>query len=517
MKIFSVHSTVISIVAIAFSMVYLDITVLSVGLPSIQKSFSSSGALVLWVVDSYMLMRAVLVFASGRLSDIFDPFKTFLLGLIIFSLASLTCGLAPSIYWLILFRALQGVGATFIFVPGMSLITSQVEESKRGRAIGFVLSIGLASMSVGPVLGGLIIAILSWQWIFYLNAIVALLAIILLSTVKNSSETHNESRYFDWAGFVLSVAFTLCINVAFEMSASWGWASTNFLLLIIIGILVAIAFIYVEKRQTHPIVDLKLFSLPNFSSSCLIASFVQISVLLVVYLGIFFQNALGYTPLVAGLMLLPMVLTGVIFSNVGGCLVDKYDVRFPLILGTGAIVLGFLLTLLLFKVLSYLIMLPLLILSGAGMFMISGPVRTAMLMQTPKNKHGMTNSILTGIRSIVSVIGFAVVGAIISNIEFYQAKSRLLVLIPDISTSQIQVLLNLLSKTNESKTMLVSFAPSLQPLIKNIILESYINGVFWGLFFVGLLMLTCFFLAVFAIKKPVINTTSRVWSSGKVL
>jgi EmrB/QacA subfamily drug resistance transporter len=501
MKLLSSQNRVLTVVAIAFCMIYLDITVLAVALPTIQKNFNTTSGLALWVVNIYMLMRAILVFASGQLSDIFTSYKAFMFGLVVFAFSSLGCGFSPTIEWLIAFRLLQGVGATFIFVPGMSLITSSSQEEKRGRSIAFVLSIGLASLAAGPLVGGIVIKIASWQWIFFLNAIAAVLAIILSLSLKIDSDKRHDKGKFDWFGFILTAIFTLCVNTAFEKSNTWHWASFNFISLIAVSIITLIVFVYIEQRKAHPIIDFKLFALPNFSAGCMIASLVQISVLLMVYLGIFFQNALGYSPFMAGCLLLPMAVTGVIFSNVGGQLVDKYGSKVPLVLGTGSIVLGFILTLIFFYTLSYYAMLPLLVLSGMGMFMISGPTRTAMLKQTPKNKYGMTNSILTGVRSIISVIGFAIVGAIIANVEFYQAKLRILSVAPALLNNQIHNLLGVLSNTEESKAILSQFNPSIQIAIKNIILNSYATGVFWSLVFVALLMLISFILSVFFIKK----------------
>lgn len=505
---------ILTVVALAFSLIYLDMTTLSVALPSIQKGLNTSTEYILWVVNIYMLIRAILVFASGRLSDMFGHAQNFTFGLIVYACSSLLCALATNITWLILFRFFQGIGAAFIFVPGMSLVTSNLPEQKIGRGIGLVVSVGLASMAAGPLLSGLIINYSSWRVLFIVNVIISFIALVLLKTQIKPQKKTVRCGKFDSPGFVLSSIFTVCITVAFENSNSWGWVSWKFIIMALIAIAALILFFVFEKKQDEPIVDLKLFALPNFFVGCLIASFVQISMLTIIFIGVFLQNALGFSPLRSGFLLLPMVAGGIVFANVGGYLADHYGARFPLIMGTLLIFIGFFLTLCLFQNISYYSLLPLLVLTGIGMSMISGPVRTAMIYQTPKNKHGMTNSILTGIRSIISVIGFAIISAIIGNVEFVQAKLYLSNLLPSLTSSQVQSLEGLLSYTAKSHAILAQYDPNIQSQIKNIILQSYINGFFWSLVFIGVLIFISFILAVKYIKQPSFTEQTFLYSKN---
>ncbi len=490
-------------ISLAFILIYGDSTVLSIALPSIQKTFNASNDNTFWVMNSYMLVRAVLVLASGRLSDLFSHIRTFVFGLVILTLASCGCALSVSVFALILFRCAQGIGATFIFVAGMSLITAHSSKSSMARKIGFVLSLGLASMAIAPVVGGLLVKYQSWTWIFVLNAIIGTMAILMSIPAIRQGGKPAETRSFDYIGFVLSVIFTACITVAFENSNTWGFASSRFIITLFSGIIAFILFITVETRQSHPVVNLRLFKSLNFLSSCLVASFVQVAVMLIIFVGMFLQMALGYSPLKAGLLLLPMVVTGFAFSNIGGYWADKYGARLPLLFGTGSICLGFMVTLLLFNTVTYYTLLPLLILSGIGMFMISGPVRVALLTETPQDQHGMTNAILTGMRSIISVTGFSITGAIIVNIQFHQAKSTILALIPSVTSEQLQGLMGLLSQTDNSQFVLSQFSPELQIAIKTSVLTAYTNGFYWSLIFVGILQFISLILALFFINKNV--------------
>jgi EmrB/QacA subfamily drug resistance transporter len=491
----------IAIVALAFSMIYPDAAILAVALPSIQKTYNITNQSLLWIINIYILMRAILVFASGQLSDIFTHRRTFIFGLVVFASASMGCAFASNASWLILFRAIQGIGSTLVFTSGMSLITSEVSAQRRGRAIGITLSVGLASMAAGPVISGIVIKYLSWHWIFLLNLIGGTIAMVLVMFVSKIEPKNNVHVKFDWAGFILSAIFTLFITLAFNNSSFESWNSAKFILTFTTAILALIFFLWFETKNRTPLIDLKLFILPNFSAGIIISSFVQVALLLIVFLGVFLQNALSYSALTAGFLLLPMVAMGVIFSNIGGYLVDKFGARTPVILGTGSILLGFVITLLVFNAISYYALLPLLIFSGIGMFMIMGPIRTAMLAHAHKDKTGMVNAALNGTRAIFSVIGFSIISAIITNVEFFQVKTQLLKYFPFVSTQQIQGLLGLLSHTSESQIILQKFSPQAQQFIHQIILTSYVNSFFWVLVFIGALMMINFFLAVFFIKS----------------
>jgi EmrB/QacA subfamily drug resistance transporter len=491
----------LSAIILSFCLVYADSTVLSIALPTIQKTFNTTFEKVLWVINSYMLLRAVLVFAAGRISDMFTHIYVFLFGLVVLALSSLACALSMSVMMLIICRALQGIGATFVFVSGMSLITTRAAPDKKARMIGFVLSFSLASMAIAPIIGGLIVKYFSWQHIFFVNVFVSVVAILFSIPSVMEKDAIRYKGVFDWFGFILSVLFTVCFTVAFQNSNAWGGNSFEFIGCVVTGIITFLIFLFVESKKKSPLINLKLFSAPNFFVSCLVASFAQVGVMFVVFISIFLQSALGYSPMVASLLLLPMVGMGIFFSNIGGWLADKFGPRLPLILGTGSVSFGFVLSFFLFDPVSYFKLLPLLIFSGIGVFMINGPIRTAMLNETPADQHGMVNAILTGMRAIISVVGFSITSAIMVNVNYYQTKSQLLKIIPLISNEQIHVLMGLLSHTPQSQIMLNQFDGTLGMQIQSILQIAYRNGFFWGLVFVGILSVASFLLVLFRIRE----------------
>lgn len=262
-----------------------------------------------------------------------------------------------------------------------------------------------------------------------------------------------------------------------------------------------VLFFWWELRQAAPLIDLRLFRLPNVLTGALIASFNHVGIVFIVFIAMFLQRALGYSPLMAGVLLLPMLGLGVVFSNLGGYLSDKFGVKLPLLLATGFLSLGCLLTLLWFSSMSYAMLLPLLVGSGIGTFMISVPVRNALLSQVEKLQYGMANALLTGVRSILSVIGFALSCTLMGKVEWHVVSSQLLDQLPHVTTAQIEVLLGLLAKTPQSQAVLSTFSSSQQAVIHQIVFNGYVTGFFWGIVFISILMLTNFLLTLFFIKQ----------------
>ncbi len=397
-------------IGLAFCLIYADSTVLSIALPVIQNSFHTTTTAIFWVVNSYMLTRAIMVLAAGRISDMYSHAWVFIFGVILLILTSLGGAFAQSEISLIFFRSLQGIGATFIFVAGMSLITAYAPPEKKARYIGHVMSAALIGMALGPVVGGVIIKYLSWPWIFFMNVLLGSVALILsIPLMQKNSIPKNDNPLFDWPGFLLSALFTLCFSMACEYDYRF----------FLIGLVSLAAFIAVEKRSSAPLVDLKVFMSVSFLINSMIGSISQIGVMFVVFLAVFFQKVLGYSPMVASLLLLPMVGVGACSSTLGGWMADKWGARVTLMFGMGCVSLGFLLTLCMFEPISYYRLLPLLIFSGIGLFMINGPIRATLLNDAPTQQHGMINATFTSIRSIISVIGFSITATLYTHGFFW--------------------------------------------------------------------------------------------------
>lgn len=488
-------------VALAFVIVYIDITILSVALPTIRSFFHTSSAHALWVVNIYALSRATLVFASGRISDVVSHIKTFVMGLLLFLVASLICAISPHINTLIAGRCLQGIGATFIFTAGMSAVTSTISKEKRGRIIGSLLSLSLLSMAIAPIVGGLIIRYLSWPWIFYINLFIGGVSLLLISPLyRLSAPTTHKSR-LDWWGFLFISVFVLASNIAFQNAIGWGFESPLFYILCIAAILALVTFIKIELTVKSPLVDLQLFLQPFFTAGCVIAALTQVSTWLILFLGLLLQYGLHYTAWEAGYLLTPLLAVGLLSANLGGWLVDHYGVKPPLVIGTGALLTGLICTLCLFQHLTYARLLPLLILGGLGIFMVNGPIRATLLNHSPKHQYGMVNATLTGLRGIMSAIGFAALSSVLSRVERNQINTQLKQIVPHLSSYSHQTLERLVSHTQTSQHLLDGFSTKTQNLIQHIILHAYLSGFFWMLVLLTILIFIAFLASVYAIHS----------------
>ncbi|MEL0638674.1 MFS transporter [Marinomonas sp. TI.3.20] len=493
------QTKILTAVSLAYIIIYIDISSISVVLPTLEKIFDTSQSTIIWVVNVYILARAALVFVSGKISDIFSHEKCFTFGLIVFCISSLLCGLSTSVYLLILFRVFQAIGATFLFTSGMSMITLAYPKEKRGKTIGFILSISLISMGLAPILGGLFVKYLSWRWIFYINIFIGFIIYLLLPKSNCLNIQNNKNLKFDWIGFISISTFTILLNLSFLSHSSLGWTAWSPIILFIISCLSILYFIYIEKNSNNPIIDLNIFKLPNFIPGAIISVITQITTWLILFLTIFFQKELKYTPLQTGFSLIPLFLFGIVSSNFGGYLVDRYGFKIPLILGTGSSLFGVILFFL-FDNLTYLKMIPMLVFTGIGMFMINGPIRAAMLNQTTKDKYGMVNSTLNGLRSIGGAIGFSVLNTILFNAEFYHAKFNLEYLFTNIKSDKVHDLIGLLSNTPESLTILNQYPLNIRNDIFHIISSSYLYGFYWMIGTLSILMIINFMLSIFFIK-----------------
>jgi len=489
------------VVSIAIAMVFIDMTILSVALAPIQKSFNASRGASQWVVNIFLLVSAVMAVGAGRISDMIGHHKTFVFGTLVFVFFSLLCGLSFNIEFLIFARACQALGGAFILIGGMSLLSSTFSNEDRGRANGIAMSVATIMTVSAPFLGGVIIQFSNWHWIFFINVVLgALIFFPLLKLLKQDNENANRGK-FDITGFLVLAIFIVAMTVTCDHVIAWGWISPQTLLGFLISIAALVVFIYIEKRKSDPLIHLKLFNITNYSPGCLIMAMSQVINYFVVFFGVFMENALRFSPFITGILLLPAGILLSLFSSYGGKLADKYGARLPMVTGLILITVGYLTTTLFIKSLSYFAILPALIGYGIGACFLSNPLRTSMLKNTPKENFGMATSILSGTRQIGGVIGFAIIGSIIVGVENAQAKTQLLKVIPNLSIEKIQSLLGILSHTASSQSVLSTFDTKTQGLIQHIILNSYVTSFYDALILMSIIMFTCLLLAIAFIKR----------------
>src|SRR3954466_11867462 len=325
-------------------MLLLDITVVNVALPSIRDDLGASFTDLQWVIDAYALTLAALVLTAGSLADRLGRRRGFAIGLGIFSFASLLCALSPDPTFLNLSRALQGVGGAIMFAVSLALLVQEFPAGReRGTAMGiYGASIGVA-VAVGPLIGGGLTDTLGWQSIFYLNVPIGLAAIAITYLKLRESRDPNATK-IDWPGVGTFSGALFLLVLALVRGNDEGWGSTLIVSLFAGAAVLMVAFIVIERRVAQPMLPLELFRRPAFTGVQLAAFAVSGSMFaLFLYLTLYLQSFLGYSPIDAGLRYLPITLASFIVAPLAGMALAKVQARWLMSAGLALTGVGLLL------------------------------------------------------------------------------------------------------------------------------------------------------------------------------
>src|SRR5690349_16981507 len=410
----------------ALFMIMLDNTVVNVALPSIQNDLGASISGLEWTVNGYTLSFAVLLATGGRLGDIFGRRRMFMLGVIIFALSSATAGLAQNSTDLVVSRVVQGVGAALMMPATLSIVTHAFPPHERGKAMGTWAGVSGLALAIGPVVGGLLTEHVSWRAIFYLNIPVAVGAVLAaLFAVRESRDT-TVGREVDYLGVVTLTGGLTALILALVEGNSWGWGSTEIVVLLIAAVAGLAAFVAIELRVKVPMVEFHFFSDRNFLGAVIVALIISFAMLGVFFfLALYMQDILRYSPLEAGVRFLPSTLMIVGVAPVAGRLADRFGPRW-LIAGGLVIVAASLFSFSRIAVDSgYLDLLPGFMLLGIGVAMTMSPMTSAAMNAVPVQKAGIASGVLSMFRMVGGSLGIAVTGAIFQGLVSSKLDSLL--------------------------------------------------------------------------------------------
>src|SRR6476659_8258148 len=300
-----------TLLAVSFGlfMIMLDNTVVNVALPSIATSFNVSLSQLEWVVVGYALSFATFMLTGGKLADRYGRRKLFVIGLVIFTGASLACGLAPSVGFLIGARVVQGVGGAIMNPATLSIITATFPPRQRGMAIGIWAGVSAMALAIGPLVGGLITQYIDWSWIFFINVPVGIAAIIVARLVIDESRDTSHEQRLDLPGLVTSAVGLFALTYALIEANKYGWTSPLILGLFALAAVALSVVVLLELHQRVPMLDLSLFRNPTFAGANTVMLLVALAMFGVFfYVSLFVQNVLGYSPTQAGATFRPMTL-----------------------------------------------------------------------------------------------------------------------------------------------------------------------------------------------------------------
>ena len=411
-------------VAVGLFMIMLDNTVVNVALPSIQQDLGIGISELEWVVNAYALTFGVLLLTGGKLADLLGRRAIFIAGLVVFTGASLWCGLAGGPGSLIAARTVQGVGAALMNPATLSIITATFPPKERGQAIGIWAGVSALALAIGPLLGGLIVDNINWHWIFYVNVPVGVVGIVVsYFFIKESRDTSHEQS-IDLPGLVTSGASLLALSYALIEGNNHGWTSPEILGLFAGAAVLLAAFILLEMRQRLPMLDLSLFKIGSFVGANLVAMLVSLGMFGVFfYISLYVQNILGYSPTKAGAIFLPMTILIILVAPIAGKLSDRIGSRW--LMGAGMGILG--VSLLLYQRIGlhtgFWSLLPQLLLGGLGMALTMSPMTSAAMGSVPIDKAGVGSGVLNSFRQVGGSLGIAVLGTVAATVTTSQLRN----------------------------------------------------------------------------------------------
>jgi len=404
------------LVCTAAFMLLLDITIVSVALPSIQRDLRASLPDLQWVSAAYALVLAVLLLPAATLGDRLGRRRLFLAGLVIFTAGSLACSLAWTALALELFRALQGVGGAVLFATATPLLRAEFSGAALARALGvFGATLGAAS-AVGPLAGGVLTDALGWRSIFFVNLPIG--AAAFAGGVARLRESRDPAGgRADWVGTALITAALTALMFALIRGNTMGWASPAIVALLAAAAVAFAAFVIYELRiAAAPMADLRLFARRSFAATGLVAFAISATVIgMIIYLSLYIQNTLGYSPVQAGLRFLPLTLASFTVALLTGRLIGKVAMRVLLGVAMIAAAAGLASMAHLTATSTWLVLLPGLILAGIGLGITSTGLASAALAAVEPAHAGMAAGLVNTLRQVGTATGVAVLGALYAS------------------------------------------------------------------------------------------------------
>jgi EmrB/QacA subfamily drug resistance transporter len=402
-------------VCVATFMLLLDITIVNVALPSIQRDLNASLSSLQWVVDAYALTLASFLLVFGSLGDRLGRRRIFSIGFGIFTAASLLCGLSKDPTVLNFFRALQGVGGAAMFATSLALIAQEFEGRERASAIGVWGATVGGAVAVGPLIGGVITDAFGWEWIFFVNVPIGIAAIFLTET-QLANVAASDPKPIDWPGLATFSLGLFGLIFGLIRGNSEGWSSPQILACFISSAALIAAFIVIELRRDNAMLDLSLFRVPAFGGVSIAAWALSAGMFaMFLYLTLYIQDVLGYSPLQAGLRFLPVTLLSFFVAPIGGQLLKRWPAR--MLLGVGLILVG--VGLLLMHGVqvgdSWTSLLPGFLVAGVGIGLTNPAIASTALGVVPPARAGMASGINSTFRQVGIATGVASLGAVFQS------------------------------------------------------------------------------------------------------
>jgi EmrB/QacA subfamily drug resistance transporter len=423
---------VLIVLTLGFFMILLDTTIVTIAIPHVESGLHATFDEILWILNAYTLVYAVLLLTAGRLGDMFGPRRLFIIGLFVFTAASAACGLSRTADQLILFRIIQAAGGALLTPQTLGMLPKIFPPEQRGAAFGIWGAVSGIAAVIGPTLGGFLTTTVGWQAIFYVNIPVGICTIVAAFLLMPEAAAAKRQR-LDYLGTVLVSGglFLVIFGLIEGQKYSWGpiWSAASFSIgatrwsifsvysAILYGVVLLLLFFWYEQRVDQPLMPLSIFSDRNFSVANVIGVALSFAMAgLFIPLTIFLESVEGFTAVHAGLTLIPMSLGILVAAPISGRLSDKINGKFIVMFGLAVAAIGFLLivSVLSLNDSSWTFTLPLAV-GGIGMGCTFAPLTALAMRDIDVRLSGVGSGVFTTLRQVGMAIGSAVVGAILAN------------------------------------------------------------------------------------------------------
>jgi len=462
---------------LASSMAFIDGTVVNVALPALQTNLSATAADVQWVIESYALLLSALLLVGGSLGDHYGRRRVFLLGVVIFAIASGLCGFAGNIRQLIVARSVQGFGAALLVPGSLAIISNSFSEKERGRAIGVWSGFSAITTGIGPVLGGWLIEHVSWRAVFFINVPIAFF-VFLISVRHVAENADRETTRIDWLGAILAALGLGALVYGLIESSQVGFNDRSVVVALVSGFVVLILFLLVESRLSQPMLPLTLFRSRTFAGTNLL-TFLLYAALggTLFFLPLNLIQVQHYSPTAAGAVLLPFILIMSFLSRWSGGLVARYGPRIPLVVGPVITAFGYLLFILPGIGANYWTnFFPPVVILGLGMAITVAPLTTTVMSSIVQNRAGVASGVNNAVARTASLIAIAVFGVVMLHV-FKTNLDRKLVSanVPPSVLQSVQSQSARLAAIDISQNLDVET----RQMIRGAIDESFVSGFRW--------------------------------------
>jgi EmrB/QacA subfamily drug resistance transporter len=484
------RGTLLALGAMAMSVFVIanDVTALSVALPDIENDFDSDVSSVQWVINAYALIFGVLIVTGGRLADMFGRRRLFFIGSAIFAGFSLLGGAAQDELWLIVCRALMGIGGAIMWPAVLGMTFDVLPEDKAGLAGGLIIGVAGFGNAAGPLLGGFLTDALSWRWVMFINLPIAALACFATWRAIAPSKPAERER-IDYPGIASITVGLIALLVALDQVTAWGWSDPRILALFALCAVLLVAFVLIERRAgSSALIPRDVIRAPGFGAACLATLFMSaVFFASLLFLPQFFQKILQYSPLEAGAGLLPMMVVFAATSFVAGSLYDRLGAKRIVTAGAVCLMVGSFLVSLIERDSGIGALIPGMVVMGMGVGLFYSTITTAAVTALDPSR----SSLAGGIVYMFQVAGGSVGLGLTTTVFITASEDKLQESLAgtDLSGEEVDTLHGALAGTESAAEILARFSERTADRLVELVREAFASGMQWSFRLVAALAL----------------------------